>query len=171
MQCGTGGPGVFVPDRAQGGRHRPPLQVRYVMSDARTGRPTVVPGRNWRFAEVGALRHSESRIWRRRYETRLTCADGLLEDLTAGRLITLELRRRVSSCPCLTDVPGPGTHIGQVVVTGAANPARLIRTYVILILPKCLLTWGYVKVDPAAFLSTARGTGTAHPPGRWRFDL
>src|SRR5664279_5651140 len=48
---------------------------------------------------------------------------------------------------------------------------RLVRTYVILILPKCLLTWGYVKVDPAAFLSTARGTGTAHPPGRWRFDL
>src|SRR5664279_2938256 len=42
---------------------------------------------------------------------------------------------------------------------------RLVRTYVILILPKCLLTWGYVKVDPAAFLSTARGTGTAHPPG------
>src|SRR5664280_1582160 len=48
---------------------------------------------------------------------------------------------------------------------------RLVRTYVILVLPKCLLTWGYVKVDPAAFLSTARGTGTAHPPGRWRFDL
>jgi len=27
----------------------------------------------------------------------------------------------------------------------------LVRTYVILILPKCLLTWGYVKVDAAAF--------------------
>ena len=27
----------------------------------------------------------------------------------------------------------------------------LIRTYVILVLPKCLLTWGYVKVDAAAF--------------------
>src|SRR5664279_5803435 len=27
----------------------------------------------------------------------------------------------------------------------------LSRTYVILVLPKCLLTWGYVKVDAAAF--------------------
>ena len=27
----------------------------------------------------------------------------------------------------------------------------LTRTYVILVLPKCLLTWGYVKVDAAAF--------------------
>ena len=28
---------------------------------------------------------------------------------------------------------------------------RLNRTYVILVLPKCLLTWGYVRVDAAAF--------------------
>ena len=27
----------------------------------------------------------------------------------------------------------------------------LTRTYVILVLPKCLLTWGYVKVDAVAF--------------------
>jgi replicative DNA helicase len=31
------------------------------------------------------------------------------------------------------------------------SDALLNRTYVILVLPKCLLTWGYVKVDPAAF--------------------
>jgi hypothetical protein len=28
---------------------------------------------------------------------------------------------------------------------------RLVRTYVILVLPKCLLPWEYVKVDVAAF--------------------
>jgi hypothetical protein len=27
----------------------------------------------------------------------------------------------------------------------------LNRTYVILVLPKCLLTWGYVEVEAAAF--------------------
>jgi len=27
----------------------------------------------------------------------------------------------------------------------------LTRTYVILVLPKCLLTWGYVEVDAATF--------------------
>ena len=33
----------------------------------------------------------------------------------------------------------------------AKPAASLDRTYVILVLPKCLLTWGYVKVDAAAF--------------------
>ncbi len=33
---------------------------------------------------------------------------------------------------------------------GAAS-SGLARTYVILVLPKGLLTWGYVKVDAAAF--------------------
>ena len=32
-----------------------------------------------------------------------------------------------------------------------SDKSALARTYVILVLPKCLLTWGYVKVDAAAF--------------------
>ena len=48
---------------------------------------------------------------------------------------------------------------------------RLTRSYVILVLPKCLLTWGYVKVDAAAFCLQHTPTGTARAPGRWRFDL
>jgi len=34
---------------------------------------------------------------------------------------------------------------------GDRRDDRLTRTYVILVLPKCLLTWGYVRVDAAAF--------------------
>ena len=48
--------------------------------------------------------------------------------------------------------------------------STLDRTYVILVLPKYLLTWGYVKVDAAAFCLQPT-TGTAKAPGRWRLDL
>ena len=48
---------------------------------------------------------------------------------------------------------------------------QLTRTYVILVLPKGMLTWGYVKVDAAAFCLQKTTTGTARAPVRSRFDL
>ena len=57
---------------------------------------------------------------------------------------------------------------------------RLTRSYVILVMrdlgtaerpADLLLTWGYVKVDAAAFCLQHTPTGTARAPGRWRFDL
>jgi hypothetical protein len=79
-------------------------------------------------AKVGASRHCETPIWRRRYETRrpaLTAA-GIL--FTASRLIALELRR-------LPDVVTPvgkrhhsldehGLQIGARVVQGSGQPGR-----------------------------------------------
>jgi hypothetical protein len=35
--------------------------------------------------------------------------------------------------------------------TGTAERVDQTETYVILVVRKYLLTWGYVKVDPAAF--------------------
>jgi hypothetical protein len=46
----------------------------------------------------------------------------------------------------------------------------LNRTYVILVLPKCLLTWGYVKVDVAAFC-LQHDDRHGESAGRWRFDF
>jgi hypothetical protein len=47
----------------------------------------------------------------------------------------------------------PSMATGYHTMCARDTPKRppLIRTYVILVLPKCLLTWGYVKVDAAAF--------------------
>ena len=46
----------------------------------------------------------------------------------------------------------------------------LTRTYVILVLPKWLLTWGYVKVDVAAFC-LQHDDRHGESAGRWRLDL
>ena len=49
----------------------------------------------------------------------------------------------------------------------------LIRTYVILVLPKCLLTWGSGDMSKLMRRRSVYNTttGTARAPGRWRFDL
>jgi len=41
---------------------------------------------------------------------------------------------------------------------------------VILVLPRCLLTWGYVKVDAAAFC-LQHDDRHGESPGLWRVDL
>ena len=48
-------------------------------------------------------------------------------------------------CELLSDSYRSGPNLVE------SRPRRRVRTYVILVLPKCLLTWGHVKVDPAAF--------------------
>jgi len=45
----------------------------------------------------------------------------------------------------------------------------LTRTYVILVLPKCLLTWGYVKVDAVAFCLHPDRLGKRFLRSRHRF--
>src|SRR5664279_3367748 len=59
-----------------------------------------------------------------------------------------------STTNALSDCRLPPAAATRTAATSSGTSRRfilLIRTYVILVLPKCLLTWGYVEVDAAAF--------------------
>jgi hypothetical protein len=76
-------------------------------------------------AKVGASRHCETPIWRRRYETRrpaLTAA-GIL--FTASRLIALELRRRAPP-PRRVSMDGPRAGLSEGQVPSVTEPAPFV---------------------------------------------